>query len=153
MIALGTNNGADDNPTFAGRVNTVLDAIYPTGDEPDRVYWVNMAALNPANATYARLNPVLASTLAGRPEGNRITLLDWHTHIHSPGIFDVDDWLPADIPHMTAQGYAKRDAFIAEAVRPGLVATPLPCTSWTATGTSGPPPSRSGSTMWSTPRM
>ena len=121
VIALGTNNATDDNTTFASKMNSILDVIYPTGTEPDKTYWVNLSAMNASNTNYVRLNPVIAATVAARATASQITVLDWNAYIHSPAVYSDADWLPADIPHMTVQGYAKRDAFISAAVTVGPV--------------------------------
>lgn len=118
VIALGTNDSADTETNFKAEVNAVLDEIYATGDEPDQVFWVNLAALNPNNTNFLAKNGYLKTVIEGRDEyPDRVHLADWYSYIHDPANFDPDDWLPSDVPHMTVQGSAKRDAFIADQVR------------------------------------
>lgn len=115
VFALGWNDVGDGEATFKSEVNAILDLIYPVGTEPDLVWWMNKAVENPANTNANNQNTWLAEVVAARSESDRIFVADWYGYVHA-GTPDSADWLPADVPHMTEQGYAVRDAFIAGVV-------------------------------------
>jgi len=116
-IALGTNDAADGQSQFRAEVSAILDLIFVTGDEATRAYWLTYTAKNPANTNALNTTAWLRAEIAARTDlAGKVTILEWAAHIHAPGVYDDDDWLPADIPHMTAQGYEKRDNFIIAAL-------------------------------------
>lgn len=123
VIGLGTNDTALSDSAFTAGVNALMGVI---GSNAGHVYWMNLAYYSAANTNAVHFNPLLSSALAGY--GNA-TLLDWNTYIHG-ATYDAADWIyPTDSTHMTAQGWAKRDAFIAASVSRTL--------SGTAAATSG----------------
>lgn len=117
VIALGTNNMTGsanelDDAGFAAAMRAILDTIYTSPSVTDRVIWVNTVYYNPSGWNPSHYNPIIASVIAEYPYAQ---VADWYTYIHSP--HDDADWIyPTDGTHMTAQGYAKRDQFVANRV-------------------------------------
>lgn len=106
VIALGTNDTPKTVEQFTADMNTILDACatYDVG----QVLWVNLAYKSANNTNSTTFNPVIKATVEARTGGR---VADWHTYIHTTS-YDPADWISEDGTHYTAQGYAKRDAFI-----------------------------------------
>lgn len=106
MFALGTNSLYLADADYAAAVREVSKAA---GAHVD---WIDVAFYNSANVKAQRKNPVLAGVCAEMPG---VTYHGWNGWIHDPSRFEASDWLaPKDVTHMTAQGYAKRAAYMAE---------------------------------------
>jgi hypothetical protein len=112
IIALGTNDVADGETQFRSEVSAILDLIFPTGSEATHVYWPTFTAMNAANTNYLNITSWLRSEVAARTDlAGKVHIIEWADYIHSAGVYDDADWLAGDVPHMTPQGYEKRDLF------------------------------------------
>ena len=107
VIALGTNDVSLSDTAFENAMQAIIDAI----GAGQTIIWVNLAFWNPANTNAAHFNPIIAAKCAA----NGVILADWYTSVHTG--FDSGDWIGAGDPtHMTVQGYARRDRFIADQI-------------------------------------
>ena len=113
-VGLGTNDSSATEEQFGERLAAVLDALdaYGAGD----VVWMGLGFRAPDDPRAARLNPVLTEQVGDRGW----SVVDFAGHLHDPEVFDPQDWIysvdPTDRVHLTAQGYAKRDALAVEAL-------------------------------------
>lgn len=106
IIALGTNDRPQNDSAVLDSIDTVLDAIGPSG----RVVWIGLTSKGAASPDDVRLNGLIQSRLAERPDS---TFADWDAHIRGLDGGDPNSelWSPDDYTHMSAGGYAVRANF------------------------------------------
>ncbi|WP_148574386.1 GDSL-type esterase/lipase family protein [Nocardioides caldifontis] len=113
-VGLGTNDSSTTAEEFGRRLAPVLDALDASG--AGHVVWMGLGFRDLDDPRAQRLTPVLEEQVAARGW----TLVDFAAQMHAEDVFDPQDWLfadqPADRVHLTAQGYAKRDALMVEAL-------------------------------------
>lgn len=105
VASLGTNDDPGAVDSFAGYVQSVLDAAGPTGC----VVWPNIVRPPYNGVSYSGYNRALARLYAASPN---LVVVDW------AGIVAADpSLLASDGVHATPSGYAARGRAIAQAVQ------------------------------------
>lgn len=115
VIALGTNDTPKTTAQFTTDMNVILDKCVTLGI--GEVVWVNLAYKASNNTNSTTFNPIINTVIGARSFAQ---VADWHTYIHTT-TYSAGDWITEDGTHYTAQGYAKRDAFIIEQVNVGVI--------------------------------
>jgi lysophospholipase L1-like esterase len=106
VVSLGTNDDPSATSTFAGQVESVLEAAGPSRC----VIWANIVRPPYGGVSYAGYNRVLARLAATNPN---LTVVDWVGIVRrDPGL------LAPDGVHASPQGYAARAQAIASAMTP-----------------------------------
>ncbi len=109
VAALGTNNTPDGTTAFEAAMRDYIDGALARGVR--KILWPYLVYPAENNTNALTYNPVIEAVAGDYPE---VTTLDLNTILHSPYV--ESNWLLGDVPHMTVEGYARRDSALAEAV-------------------------------------
>lgn len=107
IVALGTNDSSDDEATYAGRIDRVVEAIGPD----HRILWVNVDTNTPQLAQAAGVNAAIDAAPDRHPQ---VEVADWDEYVTTVDGFD--ELRDPDGVHYLPEGSEVRAAWMVDLV-------------------------------------